>query len=77
MLSVGKVYATQYVAADTLSPQGRPIFLQGWMQRNTEIYVYRFIRKLAYFISPGTNCLGPIPHPLGVVTAALRSRATA
>jgi hypothetical protein len=25
----------------------------------------------------GTNCFEPIPHPLGVVTAALRSRATA
>src|SRR4029077_756981 len=38
---------------------------------------YRFIRRLAYFISLGTNCFERIPYPLGVVTAARRRRATA
>jgi hypothetical protein len=32
---------------------------------------------LAYFISVGTNCFKPIPHPFGVVTVALRWQATA
>jgi hypothetical protein len=43
----------------------------------TNLLSYRFIHKWAYFISLGTSCFEPIPHPLGVVTAALRSQATA
>ncbi len=45
--------------------------------RETGLLSYRFIRRLAYFISLGTKCLEPMPHPLGVITAALRSPATA